>query len=60
VSPICANGAAGAGFCNAWVSSLAAIIAVSMDDIWGIVMSEGRDLKELAIRSWPVLEHKTV
>ena len=37
LSPMLANGAAGAGFFNACMSSLAAAVAFSVDDLYGIL-----------------------
>jgi len=33
---MCAKGAAGVGFCSAWVSAAAASRAASVDEVWGL------------------------
>ena len=45
------NGVAGFGFCSAFVSSDAAFMAISMDDVFGIVKSLGENSTVSAMRS---------
>ena len=43
LSPTRANGAAGAGFCSAWMSSVAAIVAFSIEERNGILELCGKN-----------------
>jgi hypothetical protein len=54
--PIVAKGAAGAGFRSALVSSLAAMVALSVEDKRGMQMSAGKHSTLSIMRSLPVLE----
>ena len=54
--PIVAKGAAGAGFRSALVSSLAAMVALSAEDMRGMRMSAGKKSTVSIMRSLPVLE----
>ncbi len=59
-SPMVANGAEGAGFRRACVSSLAAMMALSEEDILGMLISAGKNETVSILRSPPVLEQYTV
>jgi hypothetical protein len=58
--PMVADGAAGAGFNKAQVSSLAAIMVLLAKNMRGMVMSKGFFLTVLIMRLPPVLEQYTV
>ncbi len=55
-----ANGAAGAGLRRACVSSLAAMMALSEEDILGMLISAEKKETVSILRSPPVLEQYTV
>jgi hypothetical protein len=42
-SPKAANGAAGAGFCRAWMRLLAAFVAASAEEVRGMLLVAGKN-----------------